>query len=120
MQKMFEILYVEKHSAIVINKTYCTISCFLNELEMELERDNFQGNILFDLLLSNGLYSKNRFMSTTFNNFRLDDNIQIKEELETYYLMKISSFYKRNIAILKSGILQKSEIDLLKKHLESI
>lgn len=121
MKKMFEIIYIEKHSIIVINKTYYTISYFLNELEIELEKNNFQGNILFDLLLSNGLYSKNRFLTTTFLNHKIDDNnIQIKENLESNYLKKISNFYKENLNIIESGILQKTEIDLFKKQLHSI
>lgn len=121
MNKMYKIIYVETNSVIVINLTYYTISYFLPELEKELGNNSFQGNILFDLLLSNGLCSRNRFLATKFFNRKIDDsNIQIKNEVEPLYLKKISNFYKKNIAIIESGILQESEIASLRRQLMMI
>ena len=52
MNHLFEILNIDDSTIIVIGKTYYGIDDYISELETELAKRQFRGEIIFDLLFS--------------------------------------------------------------------
>ena len=75
MNQLFEIIDINNSTIIVIGKTYCGIDYYISELEIELDRRQFRGEIIFDLLLANGLYNQNRIIISRFRLLRLYEHI---------------------------------------------
>ena len=73
MNHLFEILNIDDSTIIVIGKTYYGIDDYISELETELAKRQFRGEIIFDLLLANGLYAKNRFIHSSYYGDRIID-----------------------------------------------
>ena len=119
MSQLFEIAFQNKDVAVIISKTYCNAEEFICELESELYHMNFNGQVIFDLLLSNGLRSNNRFMHSNFDNIWNLEPIK-SEHIPTEYKRCINNFYKSNSDILNRGILLKKDIDYLIKNFEAI
>ena len=89
MNQLFEIIDINNSTIIVIGKTYCGIDYYISELEIELDRRQFRGEIIFDLLLANGLYNQNRFIQSYYYGNKINDfevlNIKsIKIEYKTF------------------------------------
>ena len=121
MNQLFEIITINQSTTIVVSKTYLGLGIFISELEEELSQRKFKGEIVFDLLLSNGINSKNRFMHSCCNGKtifepELLNPIEISSDCKYY----INSFYKLNPGILSKGILRKKEIETLEKSLAFI
>jgi hypothetical protein len=116
MNKLFEILDVNNSTIIVIGKSYYGISNYISDLEKELDRRQFRGEIIFDFLLSNGLRAKNRFMQSNYNGSIGTIKICQIDIIEHYYKKSIINFYRENIEILHNGILLQNDIKNLKKY----
>ncbi len=116
MNHLFEILNIDNSTIIVIGKTYYGIDDYISELETELAKRHFRGEIIFDLLLANGLYAKNRFIHSSYYGDRIIDfDIISTKNVVTKYEKYIKNFYRKNINILNNGILLHKDIAILKK-----
>lgn len=120
MNQLFEIIDINNSTIIVIGKTYCGIDCYIPELEIELDRRQFRGEIIFNLLLANGLYNQNRFIQSYYYGNKINDfevlNIRsIKIEYKRY----VNNYYRKNLNLLDNGILRTKDIETLKQQLLS-
>lgn len=121
MSQLFEIIKINQFSIIVVGKSYCGIGNYITELETELSNSNFKGNIVFDLLLSNGLNSTNRFMiSKCEGNLIVEPHTISRDQVKIKYEKYLRNFYKKNISIINNGVLRKSEIEKIRTTLEVI
>jgi hypothetical protein len=83
----------------------------LLEIEKELSKKNFEGKVLFDLLISNG-DETNRYIETYFDGENFDHN-KFKIAFVDKKIQDIStSFFKKHTKFLKNGVL--SSIDIYK------
>ena len=111
MNQLFEIIDINNSTIIVIGKTYCGIDY----------RRQFRGEIIFDLLLANGLYNQNRFIQSYYYGNKINDfevlNIKsIKIEYKRY----VNNYYLKNLNLLDTGILRTKDIETLKRKLLSL
>lgn len=121
MSQLFEILEINDCTIVVVCKTYIGVSAFLSELEAELHQRQFEGEIFFDLLLSNGLNAKNRFLRSNFCGTQIMDfQICSHETIKLRCEQRIINFYRTNISILYNGILLRNDIEKVKKYLFEI
>lgn len=120
MSPLFEILRVNRSTVIVIGKTYCGINDYIEELESELSRMRFHGDIIFDFMLSNGLKARNRFMQSRYFGSHIEEIGFINASIiKLKYEKSIIEFYRNNMSVLDNGILRRTEIHTLRQHLPS-
>lgn len=118
MSQLFEILEINDCTIVVVGKTYVGVSAFLSELEAELNQRHFHGEIFFDLLLSNGLDAKNRFLQSNFYEAKfMDFQICSHDIIKLRCEQRIANFYRTNINILYNGILLRNDIEKVKQYL---
>lgn len=84
----------------------------INNLDLvakELRKYKYEGNVIFDLLLSTGNTS-NRFLVSKFLNKNFDKNSFKKAKISPRVKNEITIYYKDHIEFLKNSILPKSII----------
>ncbi len=67
----YTISFDEKNQLIVSSMNYLRMDDYMSELENELQSLNFEGTVLFDLLLCNG-FATNRFINLDFKKDKFD------------------------------------------------
>ena len=100
---------------LILPKNSCRPDDYMEQLVSEINALKYNGHILLDLLLANGLNVKQRYYSIIFNNGKIckvDSFIPSKELME-----HSSMFYANNMTIIEKSILTKYEKDMLKKDL---
>ena len=121
MNQLFEIIDINNSTIIVIGKTYCGIDYYISELEIELDRRQFRGEIIFDLLLANGLFNQNRFIqSYYFGNKIINFEVLNIKSIKLEYKRYVNNYYLKNLDILGNGILRTKDIEILKRKLLSL
>lgn len=121
MNQLFEIIDINNSTIIVIGKTYCGLDYYISELEIELDRRQFRGEIIFDLLLANGLFNQNRFIqSYYFGNKIINFEVLNIKSIKLEYKRYINNYYLKNLDILGNGILRTKDIEILKRKLLSL
>ena len=104
MNHLFEILNIDDSTIIVIGKTYYGIDDYISELETELAKRQFRGEIIFDLLfsaISNELKNKdNNFWKRYINGYNIIHTKEIKNQINIMLERKIMT--KVDYKILKS------------------
>ena len=121
MNQLFEIIDINNSTIIVIGKTYCSIDYYISELEIELDRRQFRGEIIFDLLLANGLFNQNRFIqSYYFGNKIINFEVLNIKSIKLEYKRYVNNYYLKNLDILGNGILRTKDIETLKRKLLSL
>lgn len=121
MNQLFEIIDINNSTIIVIGKTYCGIDYYISELEIELDRRQFRGEIIFDLLLANGLFNQNRFIqSYYFGNKIINFEVLNIKSIKLEYKRYLNNYYLKNLDILDNGILRTKDIETLKRKLLSL
>lgn len=120
-KELYEIKIIEsyEYQIIVFSKDSSTISDYISDVADKLSERHYRGNVLFDLLLSNGL--DDRYYVLNFNGNSFDYNTLRKLATTSCQLFNISNrYYKEHIKLLRSSILskyQKNEfVKLLKTH----
>ncbi len=81
----------------------------LNQVAKELRKYKYEGNVIFDLLLSTGNTS-NRFLVSRFLNRNFETKSFKKTQISPKIKNEITIYYKDNIEFLKNSILPKSTI----------
>lgn len=86
----------------------------IEEIEKELSDKNFNGEIIFDLLLCNGL-NKNRYIKIYFDGNHLDiDSISIMHDISINTRKIITNFIQINDLLLGCHVLPSSHSYLIK------
>ena len=112
-QKPYIIQKVNDLSFLVISKDYSRVDEILPELSMDLKKKKARGDIVFDLLLSNGNNSS-RFFTIFFNgeNFEIITLKKIPRP-STPILNKVNAYLKLNKELLKNSVLTTAEVQRL-------
>ena len=111
--KTFEII-MEQSKCIILSTSYINPLSNLDIIEKELKNKKYNGEVFFDLLLSNGK-SKNRFIEVTYN-FGFDPSSFSELETISPFILELSkSFYENNLILIENSILTKVQKFLLTK-----
>ena len=90
---------------------------FISNIEKDLLKEKYKGNVIFDLLLSNG-NNYNRYLNAKFDGKKFDGNsYTLIDEPKNEIRQKSLDFYKKNISILENSILSKPIKFMIKKGL---
>ncbi|NJL82546.1 MAG: hypothetical protein HC890_05545 [Chloroflexaceae bacterium] len=113
--KLYELVRVSSQLLIAFSTSYINPMSSLLEIEKELRQIGFEGRIIFDLLLSNGLCS-NRFMEAIVKENKIDKfSIKILKNAEPFILDRATEFYQTHEEFVYNSILLEEEIaDLFK------
>nr|WP_172635717.1 type II toxin-antitoxin system RnlB family antitoxin [Desulfobacter postgatei] len=88
---------------------------WVEELEACLMKEEYVGNILLDLLLSNG-YDRDRFYEIFFDGKKLNFQTLLNVTKVSEELKQVSGeYYSRNSEILDNSVLTKPQRFLIKK-----
>ncbi|MFC0876039.1 type II toxin-antitoxin system RnlB family antitoxin [Saccharicrinis sp. FJH2] len=119
MNRLFHISeYLDSFkSQLVFSTSYLSLENYLYDLATILHKRKYKGNVIIDLLLSNGK-AKNRYIQIYFDgaNFKIDlakilrPNKELKE--------KSLNFYANNSEFLYNSVLNKSQVYLIKKKIQ--
>jgi hypothetical protein len=94
--RLYEIEKVSDELVLILGTTYINpISC-LSDIDEDLANTEFNGKVLFDLLLANG-YSSNRFIEAHTEGHKVDRSsmrVLCASSLDDSILNKIHCFYK--------------------------
>lgn len=102
---------------IVLSTSYISPLDELFDLEQELKILNFKGEIIFDLLLCNGL-NENRFLKGSFDGEYIDiANITIMSNVENYIKKISKEFYINNSQLIDYSVLPDSHKYIIKNGL---
>lgn len=112
--KDYEIIKIEK-KYIVIATSYVNPIDELDYIAKELEMRNCYGDIIFDLLLCNGLNS-NRYLSIYFDGNKFNLFSAKKMRMENESIIKGATQYLVQKGYIEHGILQRSQIYALKRN----
>ena len=87
----------------------------LPSVNEELKKKKFQGELVFDLLLSNGNNSS-RFFQITFNGNTAElSSLKKLKNPDDSILEKVNAYLKKHMDILSNGVLSSAEISHLKE-----
>ena len=94
--------------------SYNPIDC-ISKIEKEFDKKSYKGNVIFDLLLSNG-NNFNRYLKAYFDGNRFKpDSYSIISEPKIELKKKSTEFYKKNINFLENSIISKPNKFMIKK-----
>jgi hypothetical protein len=107
----FSIEKVSDTTAVVFANSYVNPVSFMPYIEEQLASMNFSGEVIFDLLLSNG-YSFNRILATNAVEGKVDRKafkIVDLSSLGKVVAQKIEAFYKSNDVLVQSNFILSDE-----------
>lgn len=119
MEKAFQIGTLSKRAqALIIYSTnYLRFEDYIDELAIDLIKKSFKGNVILDLLLSNGI-AKNRFIEVPFDGQRFQlKSLKILKDVDEDIKNASLRFYISHQDILNNGVLNKAQKFLIKKGL---
>ena len=103
-----------KSEYIILSTSYISPLDELFDLEQELKMLNFKGEIIFDLLLCNGL-NENRFLRGFFDGKYIDiSNITIMSNVQDYIKKISKEFYINNSKLIDYSVLPDSHKYIIK------
>jgi hypothetical protein len=118
MKTAFKIIKVDKYAVVLINNN-CRITEVLNDVETTIKKKKYYGNVIFDLLLSNGL--NNRFFEIPFENERLSVNkIKKVAQPDNKLINKANKYYLENVNIINEAIISRIEKSNIKMFLKAV
>lgn len=121
---MAQSFYVEKinlesYNIIILSTNSMRIHDYLFDVVKELKKLRFKGNVLFDLLLSNGPSLAGRFFSAFFDGKKFDlSSFKNIKEVETDVEKMSNSFYSTRLDLIDNSVLTKPQKFILKKKFE--
>lgn len=122
MVKHFNITPIKssKYKRIVFSLTTERLDNYIYELEEELKKEEIVGNILMDLIISNGIKHR-RYALLYFdgNNINLD-SFQIINKIEMPIEKVSNIFYSKYFELIENSVLTKPQKFLFRKKLEKI
>lgn len=83
----------------------------LTKLALELENNQFKGNVMFDLLAVNGL-AENRFVSIKFNGHQFDKaSFAVEKRVQPNIQQEQDVLVRKNLAFLNESVLSAEEVE---------
>lgn len=109
-----------KYQRIVFSLTTERLDNYIYELEEELKKEEIVGNILMDLIISNGVKHR-RYALLYFdgNNINLD-SFKIIDTIEMSIEKVSNIFYYKNIKLIENSVLTRPQKFLFRKKLEKM
>lgn len=118
-KKTYQITKISSESIVIFSTSYISPTSSLPIIEEELKKMNYSGQVLFDLLLTNG-YNFNRFIKAQVVEGKFDRrSFKIVESsvLDKTTLNEANSFYKSNPCLVENNLILLEED---KHHLMSV
>lgn len=117
IKELYHIERISEQVVIIFCTTYINPISYLPIIERELSKINFNGQIIFDLLLSNG-YSSNRFVKADVCNSKVNRremSVINSSILDESIVSKIYEFYKSHPYIVERNniLLDEEKYDLI-------
>jgi hypothetical protein len=113
--KDYILAFDKKGTPVVYSMNATRSDCYLNEVKNELIEINYEGKVIFDLLLSNGMV-KNRFSEIYFKNSDFDLNSVLVFKPSEEQLQSHNNFYRNYQSVVdQSFILSKPQKFLFRK-----
>jgi len=114
--KSYNIINIKDgYKFIVLAISYVNPVDELDEIEKELYNKRFNGKVLFDLLLCNGI-NKNRYVEINFNGERFDtSSLKLIESITRSSKEIVSEYFKEHPIYIESSVLPKAQCYLMKK-----
>ena len=107
--------YIESlQSQLVFSNSYVGLESYLSDLAKYFYEKKYVGNIIIDLLLSNGK-SKNRYIQIYFDGDDFDLNSAKTLKANEMLKNKSLNYYAENPELLQNSVLNKSQAYLIKK-----
>lgn len=112
--KRYQLLNLKCDTRIVVIATsYVSPLTEIYSIAHELKSINYKGEIIFDLVLSNG-FASNRFLKMSFNGEQLDvKNVEILSKLKSGILDELSLFFYHNPQYVRASSLSESQKEVL-------
>ena len=105
----YKIEYLTDGIVVVFSTAYINPIAYLSKIEEDLRDIKFDGQVIFDLLLSNG-YSSNRFVQATVKDSQINkSSIKILKTVDSLLLKKSHDFYSKNRKFVENSILGEQE-----------
>lgn len=105
----------EDYHYIIVATSYVNPMDILYDIEYNLENNNYKGNVVFDLLLCNGI-SANRYIEMYFNGTTFDvAKYKILDDVSIKVKKKVYQYYSQHIELVENSSLPKAQAFLLKK-----
>ncbi|MFY2158493.1 type II toxin-antitoxin system RnlB family antitoxin [Cytobacillus firmus] len=102
---------------VVVSTSYVSPLGNIMKISKQLANSNYQGEVLFDLLLSNG-FAPNRFLTMTFDGKKLHVNTRkIITDISDEVLAELYGFYNEHPQWIDQSSLLDVHKDILKKNL---
>ncbi|MCL1039231.1 type II toxin-antitoxin system RnlB family antitoxin [Shewanella submarina] len=118
MEKHFKLLKLNgyKYTYVSMSTDFCRPDDYISELENELQTLEYEGKVVFDLLLSNGL-KEDRYFSAEFDGRRfVVSSFRTMTSICSEISSMSSAFYRDNYNLVsKNAILSKPQKFLVKK-----
>lgn len=108
------ILSTTNNKIIVYSTNYYRMEEYMAEVESILKEMNYEGNVIFDLLLSNG-YAFNRFIEMYFNGEKFNIKSTKIYEANLDMLTESLEFYSENMEYVKNSNLTPIDKFMIKK-----
>ena len=99
---------------MVVATSYVSPLDKVREIEHDLGKFNYKGNVVLDLLLCNG-FSKNRFVQFYFDGKELAVDGDVIENINELYKIQSSRLFRENPQWLEKSILVGAQRFLVKK-----
>jgi len=117
MIKSYEIGYFDASQKLVLvySTNYCRMDSYIQDLEFDLMKKEFTGNVIVDLLMSNG-NSSNRYVKIPFNGEKFTvRSTSVLNDVPNKIKKLSFDFYSSHPEILDNGILNKAQKFLIRK-----
>jgi hypothetical protein len=114
---LYEIEKVNEQLYVVFNNTSRGLDTLLSIVTKRLEKSNFHGKIIFDLLLSNSVGSS-RYIETDFNgkDIILSSLTKVKI-LNSEISNRSKRYFRKHPDLLSKSVLTKSQVEKLKQEI---
>lgn len=118
MNKSYKIKKMDDNNIWVFATDYLRIDDYIKDLEFDLRKINFSGNVFFDLILSNGPKLSGRFFSALFDgeNFNIS-SFKNLSEVTSEILSFVDKYHKEHLEFIDKSILTKPQKFLFKRKL---
>ena len=111
MEKLYEILRLKSDTRpVVVATSYINVLCKIHSIHREIAETGYEGEVLFEQLLSNG-HARNRFLRATTGN--LFSDLEITEAPNQSVLDELDEFYVANPDYVQMSSLTQSQKDAI-------
>lgn len=98
---------------LVLSTNYLTPGEYLEELSEVLQRDSYVGQVLFDLLVTNG--PKDRYYKAFFNGTNFELESFKKSDVKEFVIEIANNFFKENYSLIENSTMNDFYKYLIKK-----